>query len=344
MPCTSGVMLFELVVLVAVLPSECAPFKKGHEIFLQRDGGANATHVEDNSVALPAFLAHMASDCQCQFKSQCSCEATLGFMNCISDACSSGKCECMDNAHFMWACGNMSATCPNVGLQCTPDGKAFCNLPPAAGGTAAPTKPTQPAQQPAPVAETTPTQKKQTWSEWLSINNLMVRLVALFVQLIPFLIAAAIYSCFRKKIPFNTDVPKEYSVMGSGKKPGFAHGLCSCFGDWKVCLLAYCCAPIRWADTMDKAKEQAATRSLKMFMGYWMAVVLFIVLWAFSPLLGGITSIILLVITTYMRQKLREHFNIDRGGITILEDCCTYAWCQCCAIAQEARQVESVSA
>jgi len=71
-------------------------------------------------------LAIMASDCQCHFSDTCSCEGSLTFMDCITRACNSGKCNCNGHHHFVDACQNMTETCPSVGLNCNQE-KASCS-------------------------------------------------------------------------------------------------------------------------------------------------------------------------------------------------------------------------
>jgi len=73
---------------------------------------------------LSTSLAIFASQCKCKFIGLCSCRASVEFMDCIADACASGSCDCHEH-QFEEACGNMSATCPSIGVQCSKD-KATC--------------------------------------------------------------------------------------------------------------------------------------------------------------------------------------------------------------------------
>lgn len=182
------------------------------------------------------------------------------------------------------------------------------------------------------VAETAPpaapAKPSQTWKEWFAEHQLLLRLISFFVEIIPFLIAAIVYNMYRHKMDFRQDA----APMSNG----FSYSLLGCHQDVKISLLAWCCAPIRWADTMDKA-------SVPPVMKYWVAVFTFIILLALNPLLAGTTSILLLFLCTYGRQRLRQEL-LDQKGmrpVTILEDCCTYMWCGCCAVVQEAREVEA---
>lgn len=111
-------------------------------------------------------------------------------------------------------------------------------------------------------------------------------------------------------------------------------GLFECFGDIKICMISCICPCIRWSDTMRMAG----------LMGFWIAIILMSFLYALSPFVGGISSLIMLAIVTYRRQEIRKLFRMNSDGTTWCEDCCTYMWCSCCAIVQEARQLEEAYA
>jgi len=91
--------------------------RQGHDL-------STVFHSTSRQAAMPAFLMSMAQDCQCVFEDTCSCQASVEFMQCIADACSSKKCNCEDH-HFDNACTQMSDLCPVVGLSCTA-GEATC--------------------------------------------------------------------------------------------------------------------------------------------------------------------------------------------------------------------------
>jgi len=57
--------------------------------------------------------------CGCMFDGYCSCDTAQRFMSCIAKACDDHKCDCQDGLQFMYACHNMSAVCPSVGLSCS---------------------------------------------------------------------------------------------------------------------------------------------------------------------------------------------------------------------------------
>lgn len=116
----------------------------------------------------------------------------------------------------------------------------------------------------------------------------------------------------------------------------FSYGLClgSCRGlnqDWQICLCAFCCPLIRWADTMSMAP----------LLPFWAALVLMLVLTLLVPFTYGSTNILFALVGVYFRQRLRKIYN--HGPFTpkhLAMDCCIWTCCACCAIAQEAREVE----
>lgn len=274
----------------------------------------------------------MAKECECNFVDTCSCEASLEFMRCITNACGSRKCACHDgdsqNSHHFSTCTKISAACPRAGLQCSTNGTHTCGAPISVSDTpvfSIVKKLSGSAKQVAHPATA------KTWKEWLYDRQWLVRTMVALIQLIPFLIAALIYDKFRYQKNLFSQKPLQSS---GGLSPHFSYSLFTCHQDWKICLLACCCFPLRWADTMEKAPRGRLLR-------YWVAVLIIILLNALSPLLAGVTTIIALVVCTVMRQKLREQLWISFGGVSILEDCCVYLWCSCCAVVQEARQVEA---
>lgn len=110
----------------------------------------------------------------------------------------------------------------------------------------------------------------------------------------------------------------------------FQFGLLSCFDDKKTCFLVLCCSPIRWADTVR----------MMGFMSFPSALCLFLGLTVLDALTSS-AGLVLLVVCTYYRQKIREKFGLPVGTCSsITQDCCTFLWCSCCAVVQEARQVE----
>eukprot|EP00929_Paragymnodinium_shiwhaense_P011500 TRINITY_DN11728_c0_g1_i1.p1 TRINITY_DN11728_c0_g1~~TRINITY_DN11728_c0_g1_i1.p1 ORF type:complete len:280 (+),score=49.67 TRINITY_DN11728_c0_g1_i1:85-924(+) len=122
----------------------------------------------------------------------------------------------------------------------------------------------------------------------------------------------------------------------------FTHGfcdLCRCTRDDNCIMFWACCCPgIRWSDTVSNIKVR--------FLKFWVALALFL----FISLLGsgvagawvaGIFGFVLLGLGVYYRQQLRGAFGHSKGTLkTITLDILAWACCPCCAIVQEAKEVE----
>merc|ERR1719265_1466827 len=80
----------------------------------------------------------------------------------------------------------------------------------------------------------------KTWKEWIYEHQLLVRTMGALIQLIPFLIASLIYDRFRYKKDFFSQKPSQIRVTG-GLNRHFSYNLLTCYQDWKICLLAWCC-------------------------------------------------------------------------------------------------------
>lgn len=114
-------------------------------------------------------------------------------------------------------------------------------------------------------------------------------------------------------------------------KNDWRFGLCDCMQTPLLCFLSTCCPAIRWADTMRLAG----------FLGFYAAVLLMSVLFCLNPITSGVTSLVMLCIAVRHRQSIRRIFGMPAGDAsTYCQDCCAYMCCSCCAIVQEARQVE----
>jgi len=120
----------------------------------------------------------------------------------------------------------------------------------------------------------------------------------------------------------------------------FTHGFCDlCHkDDGRMLFWACCCPGIRWADTVSNIKVR--------FLKFWAALAVFVALMVLSSGLrateiGGVFGIALLATGVYYRQRLRGVFGHARGTVkTIALDIMAWACCPCCAIVQEAKEVE----
>jgi Cys-rich protein (TIGR01571 family) len=119
----------------------------------------------------------------------------------------------------------------------------------------------------------------------------------------------------------------------------FMYGLFSfdhCFGHHAhVILCSLCFAPLRMADTYNK--EPAP-----LMKNFWSALIIITCLCGLSVLTFGFTSLVLVGICIYFRQKLRQKYGLESGSSTWFWDSLSWICCPLCAMAQEARQVEFV--
>lgn len=105
--------------------------------------------------------------------------------------------------------------------------------------------------------------------------------------------------------------------------------------DWYICLCSWCCEWVRWADTASHPQID--------FLAFWPALFITSLLAATATITYGITVPILLLIVVFCRQRIRIAHGLPSGTFSVLAwDCCLWICCPCCAIVQEARQIEYV--
>lgn len=105
--------------------------------------------------------------------------------------------------------------------------------------------------------------------------------------------------------------------------------------DCQMCVCACCCPWIRWADSASAPHIQ--------FLAFLPGLFITALLASASAVTFGTSLPILLLIVVLSRQRIREVYGLPAGTITILcGDCLLWICCPCCAIVQEARQVEYV--
>jgi len=132
----------------------------------------------------------------------------------------------------------------------------------------------------------------------------------------------------------------------------FNYGIFGCFEDVRLSLMSCFCPALRWADSMDKAVfPQGPPEGTGQFLRYWPALLLFLLLTALQlyigfaalfPFVGMAFGALLLVVVVVYRQRLRRKYSIEAGSFkSIFQDCMVWTCCPCCALVQEAREVES---
>eukprot|EP00929_Paragymnodinium_shiwhaense_P115306 TRINITY_DN84064_c0_g1_i1.p1 TRINITY_DN84064_c0_g1~~TRINITY_DN84064_c0_g1_i1.p1 ORF type:complete len:349 (+),score=78.48 TRINITY_DN84064_c0_g1_i1:117-1163(+) len=157
-------------------------------------------------------------------------------------------------------------------------------------------------------------------------------IISAVIYLLTTLLFAAIYRSIKSDSP---KLPHDEVHMEI-----FQYNLLDCHEisrDFPICCYACFCPSIRWADTVSNASIG--------LINYLPAVLLFAILSAASGLTLGVTGFILVGVGVYSRQKLRRAYGIEADTFgSIVRDIAAWLCCPCCAIAQEARQVELVEA
>mmetsp|Transcript_10200 Transcript_10200/g.16565 ORF Transcript_10200/g.16565 Transcript_10200/m.16565 type:complete len:347 (-) Transcript_10200:110-1150(-) len=133
-------------------------------------------------------------------------------------------------------------------------------------------------------------------------------------------------------------IPPECERNISGGRD-FEYGLCDTdhvftHHMW-ICVCAFCCCPIRMADTYSK---EGKTKPI--ITGFWAALALTLLMGFLVDLSCGIATILFLCFAVYFRQRIRETYGLPRGGKTLAWDCLFWCFCPWCTAAQEARQIE----
>jgi len=161
---------------------------------------------------------------------------------------------------------------------------------------------------------------------WPYIFGAVLEIVIIFIF-------AYVYNLYRYTVNFEQEETPN-------SRAGFRYGFFNCFEDPQISLLACCCPALRWADTIEKGAVQPYEKGP--VLPYWAGVAIYVALFYLSPLSGGGIYLAFVAMMTFFRRQLRKWYNIETGGLwTIFTDCCAWCWCGCCAIVQEARQVEA---
>jgi Cys-rich protein (TIGR01571 family) len=106
--------------------------------------------------------------------------------------------------------------------------------------------------------------------------------------------------------------------------------------DWPICCMACWCPAIRWADTIGSDSMRRGS--------FWPAFFVFFILMLLAPMTFGFSILVALCFGIYCRQEIRRKFQKERSWKSYLSDCFLWCCCPCCAIIQEAREVEKVLA
>lgn len=127
-----------------------------------------------------------------------------------------------------------------------------------------------------------------------------------------------------------TDTPE--SLDGDFKYPLF-----HCCDLPKLSCFACLCQGFRWADTMRMIGELSFVSAFGIFIGVQIVCKLLSFGTGADVLIGGV---IITVLQTYYRQKIRALFKMESDNQTMAMDCLKYFFCCFCTAVQDARQVE----
>mmetsp|Transcript_53181 Transcript_53181/g.116688 ORF Transcript_53181/g.116688 Transcript_53181/m.116688 type:complete len:398 (-) Transcript_53181:91-1284(-) len=142
--------------------------------------------------------------------------------------------------------------------------------------------------------------------------------------LIMFVVAAIIYRLSKVNVSPTSGKPDQYDG-------DWRFGLFECCGDFEICAMACCCAPIRWADNMDMLK----------LITFWLAFVVYLIFSLINSRAWGLVPGLYTILGLVYRQQIRRKFAMEAYTCTTCTcDCLAWSFCSCCAIVQESRHIE----
>lgn len=143
-----------------------------------------------------------------------------------------------------------------------------------------------------------------------------------------------------KASPLRADSAKE-------KLNEFKYGLFECFGDGRTCIWSCCCPCIRWGDNVS---------TVGILRSFWLAGLIWYGLTMLnsqaqtkgsngdeSSFQDPTAWVIFALIAAGFRHELRLKFHMATSATTFVTDCLLYGCCTCCAIIQDARQVDEAA-
>lgn len=147
----------------------------------------------------------------------------------------------------------------------------------------------------------------------------------------------------------NSGGDAQSAPVNSWAESGYGLFDCDCFGeDSEICLFSFIIPPYRWATTVSKARGTSFAPWFIFSFLAWVGV-----MWAY-PFgyrtgknfifgIGAFCNFVILCLGAHNRQIILERgrgSNIE-SDCCCCDDCCVYMFCPCCAVAQEARWIES---
>lgn len=172
--------------------------------------------------------------------------------------------------------------------------------------------------------------EKEFWERYN--NAFWEKMIGIATYLVQILIVAVVYMQFCKQ----SNIPKlpESQVRTEEFQFG-AFDASDIMRDCQMCLCALCCPWVRWADTASAPHIS--------FLAFFPALFITALLASAGTITFGLSIPILLLIVVLCRQRIREAYGLPSGNCAVLSgDCLLWICCPCCAMVQEARQVEYV--
>lgn len=174
-----------------------------------------------------------------------------------------------------------------------------------------------------------------TESEFWNRNNKAFwrRMIGVCLYMIQVFIGACIYM----QIKGHAAVPQKLPESDTNHE-AFQYGPFACQDigrDWSICFWAFCCSWVRWADTASRPQVD--------FLAFVPGLFIMALLSSSASVTFGASFPILILIAVLCRQRVRDAYGLASGSCKIIfTDCLLWIFCPCCAIVQEARQVEYV--
>merc|ERR1719316_1517982 len=116
------------VLLALLCVCSAARVERGHPANRKLRKGSKAVARKVDGSHIPNALAVIGDKCKCKFIGHCTCRQAIQFMDCISDACASGECDCHEK-QFQLSCFEMADTCSSIGMGCTEDRATCTHMP-----------------------------------------------------------------------------------------------------------------------------------------------------------------------------------------------------------------------
>lgn len=110
----------------------------------------------------------------------------------------------------------------------------------------------------------------------------------------------------------------------------FSDGICSCGASIPIALTACLLPCIRWSETIEQNG----------FMKFFQALGLFTCLLLVNTFLSGVGTLLVVILGTIFRVKIRQNYQLPTSAQTHCMDFCAWVMCTPCVIAQEARHTE----